>query len=267
MPATVAALRAVCREVRARCPDLSVETLLDVGAGPGSALWAARSVFSELGRATLIEPDQGMVQLARQLLDRSVLTEVKTTWSQQLDSEEAVEPKDLVVLGYLLTELDATTRTAAVASAWRACRGALAIVVPGSPQGFAAILDARRQLVSLGASVVAPCPHAEPCPLPTDDWCHFGVRLNRSSLHRRLKGGVLPYEDEKYSYVVVTRASGTPVLDRVIRRPQFRDRKVTLRVCGRDGIREQMVPRSEGVRFREARKLRWGDACHISRKA
>ena len=263
MPATVAALEAVCVEVRERCPDLKIETLLDLGAGPGSALWAARSVFAELARATLVEPDTGMVALARQLLGCGALDTVQVTWVRRIDTGEdaaAVAPADLVVIGYLLTELGPTARAEAVAAAWRTCRGALAIVTPGSPEGSAAMLEARRQLISHGGSVIAPCPHSDACPLPSDDWCHFGVRLNRSRVHRRLKDGVLPYEDEKYSYLVVTRGSGLPAADRVIRRPQLRDRMVTLRVCGQDGVRDEIVPRSRGAQFRQARKLRWGDA-------
>ena len=262
MPATVTALRAVCREIRERCPDLTVETLLDLGAGPGSSLWAVSSAFPDLRRATLVEPDTRMVRLARELMAGSALEEVETTWASRLDAHpgQDAEPNDLVVIGYLLTELDAAARAAAVASAWESCRGALAIVTPGSPRGFQAMLEARRQLVARGALVIAPCPHAEGCPLPSDDWCHFGVRLNRSSLHRHLKGGALPYEDEKYAYVVVSRGVGSPARDRVIRRPQRRDRKIALRVCGPEGVRDEIVPRSAGPRFRDARKLRWGDA-------
>ena len=263
MPATVTALKAVCVELRERCPDLKVETLLDLGAGPGSGLWAARSVFAELARATLVEPDAGMSALARQLMSCGTMGDIRVTWARRLDANavaQLVRSADLVVVGYLLTELTPIARIAAVAAAWRACRGALAIVTPGSREGYTAMLEARQQLISQGASVIAPCPHANVCPLPADDWCHFGARLNRSRVHRRLKDALLSYEDEKYSYVVVTRQPTHPVAGRIIRRPQSRDRVVTLRVCSQDGVCDEVVPRSRGMGFRKARKLRWGDA-------
>ena len=36
------------------------------------------------------------------------------------------------------------------------------------------------------------------------NWCHFAVRLARTSLHRDVKGARLGYEDEKYSFLVVS---------------------------------------------------------------
>ena len=35
-----------------------------------------------------------------------------------------------------------------------------------------------------GANILAPCPHARPCPLAAPDWCHFSARVARSRLHR-----------------------------------------------------------------------------------
>jgi hypothetical protein len=38
-----------------------------------------------------------------------------------------------------------------------------------------------------------------------NDWCHFSQRLPRSRDHMLLKDADVPFEDERYSYVVVTR--------------------------------------------------------------
>ena len=42
--------------------------------------------------------------------------------------------------------------------------------------------------------------------LQPPDWCHFTQRLPRSRAHKQIKGAELPFEDEKFSYVALTRA-------------------------------------------------------------
>ena len=132
-----------------------------------------------------------MAALARRLLAGSPLEAgVATAWWEAPAARlGAAQPHDLVVAGYLLAELDAGARRQVVEDAWQAATGAVAIIEPGSAAGYQRMLDARERLIALGARIVAPCPHAAACPLPAGDWCHFGVRLNRTSLQRRLKGG------------------------------------------------------------------------------
>ena len=262
MPATWRATAAVLRELRARCPALAPRSLLDVGSGPGTALWAAWAEIDGLTSATLLEPDAGMAGLARRLLAGSSLeARVAATWWEAPAARlAAARPHDLVVAGYVLAELDAGARRQVVEDAWEAAAGAVAIIEPGSAAGFHRILEARDRLIARGARIVAPCPHAAACPLPAGDWCHFGVRLNRTSLQRRLKGGELSYEDEKYAYVLALRDAGSPVAARVISRPRPQRGRVALRLCGPDGVRDETVARNRRADYRLARKLAWGDA-------
>lgn len=61
------------------------------------------------------------------------------------------------------------------------------------------------------AHVVAPCPHDGACPMDgTRSWCHFPQRFTRTRLQRSSKvlpGGhpARPYQDERFSYVVLRR--------------------------------------------------------------
>ena len=262
MPATWRVTAAVLRELRARCPALPLGSLLDVGSGPGTALWAAWSELDGLARATLLERDAGMAALGRRLLAGSPLeARVAADWWETPAARlGAAQPHDLVVAGYVLAELDAAARRQVVEDAWQVATGAVAVIEPGSAAGYRRMLDARDRLIALGARIVAPCPHAAACPLPAGDWCHFGARLNRTSLQRRLKGGALAYEDEKYAYVLAVRASGTPVEARVIRRPRPVRGRVTLRLCRPDGVRDETVNRVRRADYRRARRSAWGDA-------
>ena len=262
MPATWRATAAVLRELRARCPALPLHSLLDVGSGPGTALWAAWTELDNLTRATLLEPDARMAALGRQLLVGSPLAAaVATTWWEVPATRLAAAPShDVVVAGYVLAELETAARRQVVEAAWAAAASAVVVVEPGSSAGYQRILDARDRLIARGACIVAPCPHAAACPLPPGDWCHFGVRLNRTSLQRRLKGGSLAYEDEKYAYVLAVRGMGSPAAARVIRRPRPLRGRIVLRLCRPDGLHDETVGRVRRADYRRARKLAWGDA-------
>src|SRR5207244_1650324 len=61
LPATFAAISAVLREVKQGVPDFRPRSLLDLGAGPGTAAWAASEIFPEIERLMLVERDQATV--------------------------------------------------------------------------------------------------------------------------------------------------------------------------------------------------------------
>ena len=136
------------------------------------------------------------------------------------------------------------------------------IVEPGTPDGYARIIEARDRLIAAGLTVAAPCPHSEACPIePGTDWCHFSARVSRSSLHRQVKGGSLPYEDEKFSYVVATRFA-----DRAGTRPghpQAADPQgagAAGPLHPRRGTARSTVTKRHGELYRAARDTAWGDA-------
>ena len=261
LPSTFEASRAVLAELRRRAPTLRAQSLLELGAGPAPGLWAARPAFPELARATHVEIDPAMAELGRRLLAAGpAAAGIRGVWCEH-DVGRAREAgsHDLVLLGYLLGEMPAAAGDRAIDAAWDVTAGALVVIEPGTPAGAARVLRARERLVERGARVAAPCPHGGACPLAADDWCHFGVRVSRSSLQRRLKDGRLAYEDEKFAYVALTRSEPDACRGRVLRRPSAEPRRRRLRLCTVAGVREELVTRREGARYRAARKIRWGE--------
>jgi hypothetical protein len=93
---------------------------------------------------------------------------------------------------------------------WAATAQALVVIEPGTPAGYGRIMQTRSLLVAASAHVMAPCPHERNCPLAAPDWCHFAQRLPRSRDHLRVKAAAVPFEDEKFSYVVLSHAAATP---------------------------------------------------------
>src|SRR5258708_36571094 len=106
----------------------------------------------------------------------------------------------------MIGEINEPERSRLAGLMWEKTRDSLLIVEPGTPAGYARIIALRQQLIASGAHVAAPCPHDGNCPLTAPDWGHFTQRLPPSRAHKQLKSADLPYEDEKFSYVALTRA-------------------------------------------------------------
>ena len=269
MPATYAAVHAVLAEVNERLPGMRPRTLVDAGAGPGTATWAATAIWPTIERCTLIEREPEMIALGKRLAIYSSLPPVRdAAWIRaDLTSARVVPDADVIVSAYVLGELGDDRIDPVVDRLWAATVGALVLIEPGTPAGFARIRRSRERLVAVGARVVAPCPHSGACPVSDGDWCHFGARVERSRLHRQLKEGELPYEDEKYSYVVLSQSTPQAFSGRVIRRPEAHKGHVRLHVCTAKGIEEAVISRRERERYRAARKRAGARLCSAWPKA
>jgi ribosomal protein RSM22 (predicted rRNA methylase) len=175
---------------------------------------------------------------------------------EDLTRIHTLPPHDLVIAAYSLGEIAEPL----AARLWLAARVALVVVEPGTPRGYALILKVRQELLQAGASMVAPCPAATPCPLAAPDWCHFAARVERSSLHRRIKDAELGYEDEKFSYIAVARQPVELPASRIIRHPRQRPGLIVLETCAPAGVQLVHVTRRDRETFRAARKAAWGAA-------
>jgi ribosomal protein RSM22 (predicted rRNA methylase) len=260
LPATYAAVSAALQEVRTAMPDWHPRSILDAGAGPGTASWAGAETWSSIADVELVEANEHMIALGRKLMhaDR-ILSDARWKRSDLLQRTPE-EPRDLVVTSYILGELEAPKRRELLQSLWSETSGVLTVLEPGTPAGFDVIRSSRAYLIELGAHMVAPCPHSFPCPMPDGDWCHFSRRLARSRAHRDAKGVTIGYEDEKYSYVAVARSSANPASARVLRHPQVRSGHIRLELCTREGLEHRIVTKRDRERFRAARHAAWGDA-------
>jgi ribosomal protein RSM22 (predicted rRNA methylase) len=269
LPATYAANWRVFSEIWRLAPHAQeVTSVLDLGAGPGTALWAAAEVFPGLRQATLVESDDAWVKLGRRIAaDSPHLVLRQGRWIRHdLRSPLDSSVHDMVVISYTLGELSPVAANMLVLRAWKLASRFLVVVEPGTPRGFGVVHAARSALIAdmaAGAEsqILAPCPHRDACPMAAaGDWCHFAQRVPRTSLHRRLKGGALAYEDEKFSYIVASRDHSPVAPSRIVRHPQKRSGHVQLTLCTRRGIENRTVSRSRGKDYQLARHAEWGEA-------
>jgi ribosomal protein RSM22 (predicted rRNA methylase) len=261
MPATYAAVTASLNALRQIRPDFVPGSLLDVGAGPGTASWAATEAFASLQSLTLLDANSALRALALDLGRDSVrLRNMRYQRGEARAALAEVEAADLVVASYMIGELDDAERSALTELMWAKTGDTLLIVEPGTPAGYARILAARQKLIAAGAHVAAPCPHDGTCPLAAPDWCHFTQRLPRSRAHKQLKSAELPYEDEKFIYVALTRAPVTRRPARMLAQPTITKVAVTAKLCTDHGVVETAAPRRNKIAYARFRKYNWGDA-------
>jgi ribosomal protein RSM22 (predicted rRNA methylase) len=261
MPATYAAVSASLNALLDARPDFAPQSLLDVGAGPGTASWAVAEAFPAPASFVLLDANESLRTLALDLLrDSTRLGGLHYEAGEAIASLARAEAADLVIASYLIGELGEAERILLGEAMWAKTRDTLVVVEPGTPAGYARIIALRGQLIAAGAHVLAPCPHDRPCPLVPPDWCHFSRRLARSRAHKQVKGADVPFEDERFSYVILTRTPAATRVSRVLAQPLIGKAGVSAKLCTIDGLAIAKVPRRDRQAYANARHWRWGDA-------
>ncbi|PWK76269.1 small ribosomal subunit Rsm22 family protein [Aminobacter sp. AP02] len=259
LPATFAAVRASLQSAAELMPYFEPKSLLDLGAGPGTALWAASDCWPTIASATMLEASQSIRKVGMELSDRSGVEHVEWRAADASKSFQA-EKADLVTLAYVLDELSPAEGLALAERLWAATTGLLVIVEPGTPAGWRRMMAVRSRLVELGAHLAAPCPHSQACPIIEPDWCHFSRRVARSRLHRLTKRGDVPWEDEKYIFVAASRTPAEAFRSRVLAPARGGSGKIQLKLCQENGsIDEKLLTKRDGELFKTARRVDWGD--------
>jgi len=261
MPATYAAVAASLNALTELRPDFAPTTLLDVGAGSGTASFAAAEAFASLASFAALDANPALRTLALALAnDTSRLGGLTYTLGPARSLIARADPADLVIASYMIGELSDAERAALVDALWAKTTDTLLLVEPGTPAGYARIIAARTQLIAAGAHVAAPCPHDAPCPLVAPDWCHFVQRLARSRAHKQVKDVDVPFEDEKFIHLALTRAPVVRPAARVLAPPVITKVAATAKLCCADGtLQIASLPRRDKQAFAMARRWNWGD--------
>jgi ribosomal protein RSM22 (predicted rRNA methylase) len=270
LPATYAACAAVLGEAVRMAPAFLPRSVLDAGAGTGAASWAALETWPGVAAVTWLDASPPFLTLAERLAAEGPAP-LRTADARRVDLTSAGPwPRaELVVASYALAEIAPERQAGVVQSLWDACEGLLALIEPGTPAGYARILAARAELIASGATILAPCPHHEACPLSGSDrrhdgypgWCHFSVRLPRSRDHRLAKGAEVPFEDERFAYLIATRptVAAAARAPRILAPPRAGKPGIDLKLCGPNGLEQRFVARRDKAQHAIARRLGWGD--------
>lgn len=167
-------------------------TVLDLGCGPltlAQALWLSRPGLRSR-RIRLVCVDQtGQAMRAGRALFEALAGEEGKAWTMELVQAPAhkapMEPFDLVMAANAVNELargrgeeghEAQERLAGLLAGRLSAEGRLFLVEPGTRLGGMLLSRLRDILIEEGLFPLAPCTHAEACPMLAPrwrSWCHF----------------------------------------------------------------------------------------------
>lgn len=250
-------LNRVCQVTSFKC---DVKTVLDIGSGTGSCLWAIDN-FVKNTEVIALEKEPEMIKFAKQLNKNLSCAASYVQASVLSDEVKKLNSCDLVIESFMLNELSDIDRVKAVDFMLSKAKDYVIMIEPGTPKSYERMMIVREYVLSKGFNLVLPCMHSNECGLQ-NDYCNFSVRVSRTKTNRQIKGGTLNYEDEKYFYLVFRKEnkreknySGV-----VLRKPIYRKGCVDLKLCLEDGcIKNKTITKSQKENYKKAKDLKHGD--------
>ncbi len=257
MPATYGAVYTALKNTLEGI-NYEIHSVLDIGAGTGAATWAISELL-KTNNIRCLEREQVMLELGKAFMCKNL--KLKDVSWQYIDIvKDNLDIKaDLVVASYMLNEIKLKERKNVIDKFIKSCNHILLIIEPGTPEGFKNIKEVQKMAIDNGLNLIAPCTFQGVCPLSDSDWCHSTVRMERTKVHKILKDAVLPYEDEKFSYIALSKEQVDSTGIRILRHPIIEKGRIMLKVCHDGNIEEMVITKKDKELFKNVKKKRCGD--------
>lgn len=232
-------------------------SIIDLGSGTGSSILACSILLPNFNSYTCYEREIEMINFSKYIFEDSRVSYFNVdNVITNLDKKA-----DLVIASYFMNELSDDNKAILLDKIWECSNQFILIVEPGTPKAFSNMRKYRDYFINKGAYVVAPCPHNGACPICGDDWCHFVTRVSRSKLHKLLKNADVPYEDEKFTYLFISKQKTTQKSARILRHPLIKGAQIETYLCKNDGtLGKEIITKSNKEYFKKLKKLDSGDS-------
>ena len=236
-----------------------VSSVLDLGSGTGSALWALENYVNKIN-VCAVEREPEMVKYSQKLskdLDLNITYIQEDVLSKKV--KDLLET-DLVLESFMLNEMNDQDRKQTLDLMVQKAKKYIILIEPGTPASYKKMMENRDYLLSKKLNLVLPCMHSEKCPLK-DDYCNFTVRVNRTKILKQVKDGSLGYEDEKYFYLVFSKEDFPKTKNAmVIRKPLYRKSCVDLKLCtSNKEIKNVTITKKDKQKYAQSKDLKQGD--------
>lgn len=249
MPAT----HEVCKKVLEEVKYLNPQTATDVGAGTGAATLALLETFN-IKQINCLELSNQMLNIGKLL----TCEHKNICWQPFNILTDTIPTADLTICSYMLNEVEANLKEA-TQKLFNSFNKVLIVIEAGTPHGFGIINKVRTLAIENNLNIIAPCSSNKPCPINSNDWCAFTTRVNRNNILQQIKQGSLSYEDENYSYLIVTKEKQSNSYARILRHPEILKGHINLKVCENGNIKQVTITKTMGEKYKLAKKLNSGD--------
>lgn len=268
MPSTYCTVKSVIEKSLIDKNDIT--SFIDFGAGTGAATLAINELLN-IKYGICIERESNMQILGEEYI-KLTYPNIDIDWlNVDIEKIEINKKADLVISSYMLNEIKKENRLNLVKRLLKCSNKYLIIIEPGTPEGFFNIKEIQNYAVDNKIKIIGPCVKDIKCKLPENDWCHSIVRVERNKLHKFLKDGDAPFEDEKFSYIVLSKIENCEEHDnkdindnksinyRILRHPIIEKGKITVKICSGDKIEDKVITKKQKEIYKNIRKKKCGD--------
>lgn len=184
-PSTYSQIYTALSQIKEVLPSWNPKTMLDIGSGPGTAIWAVSTIFPEIIKVTALEREAEFIEVGKRILSehRNIIVDWKNI---DLTAEENSDANtyDIVVISSALNELDDKTQVKILNFAFERCNGVLLITEPGTPFGYSVFRNCAKILEAFSGDFIAPYIGGK---YVDSEEVQFSARIKRPDFQKRVR--------------------------------------------------------------------------------
>ncbi len=267
-PATFAQIVSALSQINERIPAWKPKSVLELGCGPGTGLFAAKTVWPSIKTATGLDTEQLFLSLAEEIHYDSKMnldvTWVKSTVLKWIAAEDKVS-YDLIIVANVLNELTDEEHERLIQKISQRSSGVVVLLEPGTAYGFSIIQKAARAVAPMHHLIT---PYINNSFVASDEyWIHFSQRFQRPEFQRRIRQSMRDsslmasdWEDAKYSYVAWGNIpEEKPIWGVCIGKVEKLKGFLTIPVLTAEGIVNARVLKRNKAEYNYVKAIRWGE--------
>ena len=267
-PATYAQIYSALSQIQDRVSNWQPKTLLDIGCGPGTGIWAAKALWPDLQSATGVDRDSHFLSLAEEIAydaKEDITVDLVPQTIVQWTTTPVSKTYDLIIVANVVNELTKDAKEQLLETLVKRSSGIVLVLEPGTPRGFG-VIQSVAEKISPNVSLIAPYIHGTF--IASDDyWIHFPQRFIRLDFQRRIRQSMRKnalmasdWEETKFSYVA---CGNVPVEKKFWGQSVGGIEKyrgyLVIPVLTADGIIKTRVMKRHKEKYAMYKNLRWGE--------